>query len=623
MWLHELADADDRCGGKAVGLARLIAAGLPVPPGFAIDDGAFQHVAQLGSASLDGAGHAVADAAARIEHAELPELERELRGRAEALGPRVIVRSSATFEDGASGAAAGVLESIRDVPSDDVWRAVRAVWLSALTPLSAAYARRRVAAIRVGVIVQVMAPGSLVTIYTRPPGAPDSDELLVQRSDQLERESRASPSALGILALRAEAAIGASGADVELVGESIVQARPIVHPPARRVRQPPPPIVLASLADGREWIWDVAHNPDPLSPAQAGLVERVAGLGAYELRACAGYLYTTPRADFMAPAIDDIRASAAAITAKLDAMLAEPAPTVEAAIERYVAGYAIWANELSPLVAAARAHTRALAHRPSSVEVTLARAARGELAFDDVLDRLGDLAPAWDVAVPSFREMPAIVRDAIARASPTEPTTSDDSLAAFIGDLAERDDVYFARMQQLVRRALLARSAELGLGGDDVFWLALDEAITGIDRDAAHRHASAARAANARAAAWDMPLVVGGIPHAPGRALHGVGSGPRVTGRAVRFATLAGATLASAGDVVVVRAVTPALAMFVGKCAAIVSETGGLLDHGAALARELGITCVVGCHDAWHELGDGMLVIVDGDAGTVYSSSSS
>jgi phosphohistidine swiveling domain-containing protein len=73
---------------------------------------------------------------------------------------------------------------------------------------------------------------------------------------------------------------------------------------------------------------------------------------------------------------------------------------------------------------------------------------------------------------------------------------------------------------------------------------------------------------------------------------------------------------------VIVRAVTPALAMFVGACAAIVSETGGLLDHGAALARELGITYVVGCHDAWHSIDDGAIVTVDGDAGVVYSSSS-
>ncbi len=33
MWVHDLRDADASCGGKAAGLARLIAAGLDVPPG--------------------------------------------------------------------------------------------------------------------------------------------------------------------------------------------------------------------------------------------------------------------------------------------------------------------------------------------------------------------------------------------------------------------------------------------------------------------------------------------------------------------------------------------------------------------------------------------------------------
>ena len=620
MWLHELADADARCGGKAVHLAQLIAAGLPVPRGFAIDDGAFQHVAQLDIHEVDHAGHALAEAAERIERAELPDFARELAARAAALGTSVIVRSSATIEDGVGGAAAGVFESIR--APDDVWAAVRAVWQSALAPLAAAYARRRVAAIRVGVIVQALAPGELVTIYTRPPGAPAGDELLVQRGDRLDRERRAAPSRLGALALQAEAAIGAqAGADVELVGELVVQARPIVHP-VRRARAAPPAIVLAPLDDGREWTWDVAHNPDPLSPAQAGLVERVAQRGAYELRVAGGYLYTSPRADFAPPDVSGelVRTLADKATKALDVVLATPTRTLEAALAQYAACYAIWAGVLAPLVAAARTQTSH--RRPNALEHVLARAARGELTFDDVLDRVGDLAPAWDVCVPAFRETPWVIRDAIAIAR-TPPPAADDSLGAFVADLAERDDLYFARMQQLVRRALLARSAELGLDGDDIFWIALDDACAGIDRDTAHRHAGAARAANARAAAWDMPIVVGGAPRPTGRALHGVGSGPRVTGRAVRFATLAGATLVGSGDVVVVRAVTPALAMFVGTCAAIVSETGGLLDHGAALARELGITCVVGCHDAWHQLDDGSIVTVDGEAGVVYASSSS
>ena len=99
--------------------------------------------------------------------------------------------------------------------------------------------------------------------------------------------------------------------------------------------------------------------------------------------------------------------------------------------------------------------------------------------------------------------------------------------------------------------------------------------------------------------------------------LRGAGAGPRIVGSVVRFASLAQAAFVGPADVVVVRAATPALAVFVGRCAALVSETGGLLDHGAAMARELGITCVVGCRDAWSTLADGMRVNVDGDAGTV------
>jgi pyruvate,water dikinase len=99
-----------------------------------------------------------------------------------------------------------------------------------------------------------------------------------------------------------------------------------------------------------------------------------------------------------------------------------------------------------------------------------------------------------------------------------------------------------------------------------------------------------------------------------------------VVGRVVRFASLAAARPIATRDqvgnqirdqIVVVRAVTPALAMLVDGCAALVSETGGLLDHGAALARELGATCVVGCTGAWSELADGARVAVDGDAGLV------
>jgi pyruvate,water dikinase len=648
MWLVPLAESTAACGGKALGLARLIAAGLPVPEGWVLDDRAFRAAAgELSPDHPDEIGHALAAAAARIEAAELPPgLIAEVAARAEDLG-RLAVRSSATIEDGEAGAAAGVFSSRVAVGSGEVWPAVRAVWASALTPLAVSYARLRggaATAIAIAVILQRHVEGERATIYTRPPGAPERDELWIQRGDRgdrIDRRRRGGADPLVELALRAERAIGAErGADVELViapGERawIVQARPIVHP-VRRAQVPPPAVVLAALvADGRRWTWDVAHNPDPLSVAQAALVERVerAGVAPWSMRVCAGYLYTAPREELPRPVIgsraeldERVRALEPRIEAALDGGGGE-AGSIEAAIERYLAFYEIWAREVGPLIAAARAHAPAGSlhgARPSAVEAALLAAARGELDEAAVVARFAAMAPAWDVAVPTFGERPAVLRDAIARARlladtappPPLPPAGDD-LARAGADLAERDDLWFARAQWLVRRALLLRAAEVGLPPDDAFWIPLDElASEALSLTDARRRAAAARAAGGRAARWSMPFVVGGS--APeGAPLRGAGVGGRATGRVKKVISLASSVAVGRGDIVVTRAVTPALAVFVTGCAALVSETGGVLDHGASLARELGIACVVGCREAWSLLDDGMIVTVDGDAGTV------
>jgi pyruvate,water dikinase len=338
--------------------------------------------------------------------------------------------------------------------------------------------------------------------------------------------------------------------------------------------------------------------------------------------------------------------------AKLDKILhSDSELEVTEAIERYLAFYAIWARDLSPLIRVARsvlpdalarrghANPEAVAAsmlgpRESAVEAVLFSAARGELDQRDVARSLGCLAPAWDVSVPTYGERPGVLRDAVARAgralaqmparTPTSPSPRlatelafEIQLAQEAVELAERDDTLFARAQLLVRRSLLARAASLGIAGDDIFWLPLDEVATSLDPLDGRRRASGARAAAERAASWQMPVIVGGAATPERPALRGDGTGPRVAGRVVRFASLARAVAIGAGDVVVARAVTPALAVLVAGCAALVSETGGLLDHGAALARELGIPCVVGCRDAWATLADGTLVTVDGDEGTV------
>jgi pyruvate,water dikinase len=677
MWVHDLRDADASCGGKAVGLARLISAGLDVPPGFVIDGRAFSSI--VGELRIDDTadiGHVLGEAAERIATARIPDdLADAVNARIGELGHLLAVRSSATIEDQAAGAAAGVFSSRRAVPVDEVWDAIRAVWTSALTPLAAAYARKRGKGmaqgqvVSIGVIVQEFVVGKPLVVYTRPPGHPSSPEILIQRDDHVARHSRddlpreIEAQHAAVLALRVEQVLHLpDGVDVELVQlrkqsgfdvameTSIVQARPIVHP-SPRVLTPPPDAVLAPLQDGRVWTWDVAHNPDPLSVAQQGLVERVerAGIAPWSLRVVAGFLYSAPRGEPRPSlgSVDEVAKRAAELEAQLEKTLSVNTPTLSEAIERYLAFYAIWARELSPLITAARSalptalRTRELEHaaplligqRASAVEATLLAAARGDLDEDDVVRQLGCLSPAWDVAAPTFGERPGLLRDAIARAAvvlakpreaklelPGYPRGLERDLAEPIAfgrlaaELGERDDALFARAQYLVRKALIARGRELGIG-DDVFWIALDE--TSTDRDELRRKASGARAAAERAARWQMPVVVGGEPPIEATSLRGSGTGPRVSGRVVRFESLASAIAVGAGDVVVTRAMTPALAVLVAGCAALVSESGGLLDHGAALARELGVPCVVGCRDAWSQLANGMLVTVDGDAGSV------
>jgi phosphohistidine swiveling domain-containing protein len=669
MAIRSLRDADASCGGKAHGLARLLAAGLPVPDGFVLDAQVFHAIAAVdptGGLAPDALGHALEAAAQRIASAAIPgALDREVAERAAALG-RLAVRSSAAIEDGALGAAAGVFASLTDVAPGEVWHAIRAVWTSALTPLAVAYARRRADATGVpaiAVILQRFVPGARWTVYTRPVGAPRGprDELWLARGEALERVPRAAAGGRPelALALAAEAAIESpDGADVELIEASpgtfwIVQARPIVHPAqhpgrpggslAHHARPAPPPILLAALrADGRRWTWDIAHNPDPLSPAQAGLVDRIdrTAWSPHALRVCGGYLYTAPRAPIPSPPppadCAELGSRIAAIEARLALYLGDAATVTEEgtgavtdavtdAIERYVAFLQIWTCELSPFVASARrtllGRLEEAGHPPERIPA-LAATMIGprRVARDPVM------SPAWDVAVPTFAEggaPPPAERPLAPPPTPPDDLAAAIALARAAADAGEQDDVWFARAQWLVRKALLARSRALGLRDDDIFWIPLDDVVTlrTLDPDDVHRRASAARTAHARAAAWDMPLTLQGSDawaESPRAAtLRGVGIGPRTIGRVVRFASLATARPVSREDVVVTRAVTPALAMLVDGCAALVSETGGLLDHGAALARELGATCVVGCAGAWTALADGVQVSVDGDAGVV------
>lgn len=71
------------------------------------------------------------------------------------------------------------------------------------------------------------------------------------------------------------------------------------------------------------------------------------------------------------------------------------------------------------------------------------------------------------------------------------------------------------------------------------------------------------------------------------------------------------------GDILVCRITDPSWAPLLSVAAAVVIDIGGSLSHGAIVARELGIPCVINTVDGSRRLRTGDRVTVDGDTGTV------
>ncbi len=547
--LADIGPAQPGVGGKARGLARARGAGLAVPDGLVLTD----------------AG--------------------DDPGAAASLGEPLIVRSSAEVEDGAAQAAAGVFASRRDVAFRDLAQAIAAVRASADGDTARAYARARGlrAPFAMATIVQRQVAGVRGTAYSRAFGA---DGVLVEAGDDAVLVPRDGGPARGRIpgvdaaaiaraALAGEAALGRP-ADLEWVlGDDlwVVQLRPAV---AAATPAPPPAFVadLARLDPAATWTWDAVHNPEPLSPAQRGLVDLVADAAPIRQEVVGGYLYTAPGGAPPEPVEPD---AIPAIFAALDADIAAMTDDVEATLAAYRAFYRRYALVLGP---------------------SLERVAR---APGSLRRAHPDLAPAWDVAVPTFGETPGLV----------DRLPSDDAPAP----PHELDDVYFARAQAGVRRALLA----LGLG-DDVFWLPLADVRAGRLAEAAARARAARREHEALRAFVPPRTILGttavwGAP--PGTdILHGRGTGGRARGRVARIDPRSPAPVPP-GRVVAAPTLTPAMTLLCRNAAALVAEHGGLLGHAAALARELGIPCIVGCAGA-DRLQEGDEVWVDADEGLVF-----
>ena len=104
----------------------------------------------------------------------------------------------------------------------------------------------------------------------------------------------------------------------------------------------------------------------------------------------------------------------------------------------------------------------------------------------------------------------------------------------------------------------------------------------------------------------------------PGQNLVGLAaSAGRARGTARLITSLAEADRLNPGDILVTRATTPPWTPLFQIAGAVVTDAGGILSHGAIVAREYGIPAVVGTGQATKVLHDGQLLEVDGSVGTV------
>ncbi|MGD8698632.1 MAG: PEP/pyruvate-binding domain-containing protein [Gemmatimonadales bacterium] len=103
------------------------------------------------------------------------------------------------------------------------------------------------------------------------------------------------------------------------------------------------------------------------------------------------------------------------------------------------------------------------------------------------------------------------------------------------------------------------------------------------------------------------PRQIVGQPAAPGL----------VTARARAVRTTDDFTHFHAGEVLICDAIQPTMSHIVPLAAGIVERRGGMLIHGAIIARELGIPCVNGVSDAILSIADDEIVTVDGYLGIV------
>ncbi len=592
---------------KAVRLAELGAAGLPVPPGLVV----------------------AADPGVLDDPSTRAAIDRLLTR-----GP-VVVRSALHGEDDAQGSAAGLGRSTLDCRDPtEVREALHTLATQRDDPWLRAYQGDGATDQGDVAIVQHQVPRAALLVVAVPRGGEAEVEVHTAAGEVLAQgaspvyagalsawEHPARPEVATLIA-RAVAALSSTehGHDLEVVVDPhdrphLVQARPLVTP----LHPGWPAFREAVDEQGRledlhgVLTLDAEHNPAPLSPAHAWLMGWLAHQRptAGDPTVLAGWLYmrTLPRdlarhrnpSSGTAPppsarqvvqrlhehTLPQARARLGSLT---DALEQADANAVARALPRAQAAFLEMIDTYVGLLVPARTRARrALVELAADPSQPLC--IRGRDPFLDVL-------PAtWDLASKSLAQLGATTSaEPMAMVLPT-----DEATAATL--LGEWDDHLFALGLAPLRAWFLAAGRVLALE-DDVFMLtapevvhALQHDITGLPprivqrRALAHRHAQLRpplRIRDGRPVSFGRKARLGGIP-----------LGETFVGPLAPRSDLADLLADPPGPdaIVVLPSLTAPAAVALHQLGirAVCCEHGGALSHAALMVRELGLSALIGC----------------------------
>lgn len=410
---------------------------------------------------------------------------------------------------------------------------------------------------------------------------------------------------------------GPHGVDLEIVVDPanvpwLVQARPLTAP----LHPGWPAFADAVAREGKQnqlrgsLILDGEHNPAPLSVAHAWVMRRLSMLRpgkSGDPVVLAGWLYVRalprqldrgavevmPVHDALAWLRDEALPHARADLSRFVELLGAQ-PAIRTALERaehlFVRMIDDYVDRLVPARARALARSQPGAAAPTSEPLTL----RGRSDFLDVLPAV------WDIASPSLAEL---LDERRASPSTSELPGNEHEAARLLG---EWDDHLFALGLAPLRRLWLYAAERLGIDPERVFLLGGDELVKlDEDRDGLLELAPLLAA---RAQTWALQhtleppsRIVDGhpLPHPIGGRLRGLAIGESFEGPIAQRRDLRDllADPPAAGAVLCIPSLTAqaAVALVQLGIKAVCTEYGGALAHGALMARELGLSALIGC----------------------------